>query len=209
MIPIVILDWITGLSGRYLVGGLLGLEAAGIYAASYGLMNQPFVIAHHSLELIMRSRYFNVVTAGDARGARKIFAVWITLQLVVCLVGVLVAALLSRTITSICLGVEYQSASLLVPYIAVGCALLTLYSVLEKIFHARQSTRWCLTLRTIGALLSVVIVPPMILAFGVVGAALAVPVCYGLQVLACILVIRRTGKGDGVGGDRAVCEGTL
>jgi O-antigen/teichoic acid export membrane protein len=204
MIPIAILDWISGLSGRYLVGGMVGLEAAGIYAAAYGLMNQPFMIAQQSLELIMRSRYFDAVAEGDVRGARKVYASWITLQVLICVVGVVAVLFLSQTIASICLGVEYQSAARLMPYIAAGCSLIALYLSLEKIFHARQRTSWCPTLRTIGALLSVASVPPMILAFGVVGAALAVPVYYGLQVLACILVIRRTGKGDGVERGRAV-----
>jgi O-antigen/teichoic acid export membrane protein len=209
MIPIAILDWISGLSGRYLVGGLVGLEAAGIYAAAYGLMNQPFMITQVSLELVMRSRYFDAVAAGDVRGARKVYASWITLQAVICIFGVVAVLLVSRTIASICLGAEYQSASRLMPYIAAGCSLMAIYLAVEKIFHARQQTSWCLTLRTIGAALSVVSVPPLILEFGVLGAALAVPVYYGLQVLACIVVTRRTSRSDRVGRRGTVCDGTL
>jgi hypothetical protein len=48
----------------------------------------------------------------------------------------------------------------------------------------------------------------MILAFGVFGAALAVPVYYGLQLLACILVMSRTRYSDLVGRGRTACEGT-
>jgi O-antigen/teichoic acid export membrane protein len=134
------MDWISGLSGRYFVGGLVGLEAAGIYAATYGLMNQPFMIAQQSLELIMRSRYFDAVAAGDALGARKIFTFWTTLQIAICSLGVGLATLFSKFIAALCLGAEYQSASRLMPYIAAGCSLLAIYGAVEKIFHARQQT---------------------------------------------------------------------
>jgi O-antigen/teichoic acid export membrane protein len=208
LIPIAIMDWISGLSGRYFVGGLVGLEAAGIYAATYGLMNQPFAISQTTLELIFRSRYFDAVTGGDVHGARKVFVSWITLQLLICIIGVVAAATLSRTISWICLGAQYQAASRIMPFIAAGTALLALYTTLEKVFHARHITGWCLTLRAVGAGLSVAIGLPLILAAGIFGAALAVPVYYGLQMLMCIAVISKTSRSGPAGRRRVTCDGS-
>jgi O-antigen/teichoic acid export membrane protein len=209
MIPIAIMDWISGLSDRYFVGGIVGLEAAGIYVAAYGLVTQPFAITQTTLELIFRSRFFDAVTADDAGEARKIFIFWITLQAVICTIGVLAVAVLSKTITLICLGVQYQAAWRVMPFIAAGSAFLALYATLEKVFHARQNTAWCLTLRAIGAALSGAVGLPLILAYGIIGAALAVPVYYGLQVLFTVVVIRMTTGAERVGRRTATCEAVL
>ena len=199
MIPIAVFDWISGLSDRYMVGGIVGLEAAGIYIAAYGLMNQPFTITQTTLELLFRSHYFDAVSASDVRGARKVFANWIFVQCAVCVIGVIAVVVLSKTIATICLGAQYQSASRIMPWIAAGTALMAIYTTLEKIFHARQNTTWCLTLRAFGAVLSVAVGLPLILWLGVLGAALAIPIYYGLQVVACIILIQIPSRFDGVG----------
>jgi O-antigen/teichoic acid export membrane protein len=196
LIPIAIMDWVSSLSDRYFVGGLVGLDAAGIYIAAYGLMNQPFMVTQTTLELLFRTRYFDAVAANDRQGARTIFASWMALQTAICVLGVAAVAGLSGPIASICLGAQYQGASRIMPWIAAGSALLALYSTLEKVFHARQRTGWCLTLRASGAVLSVVVGLPLILLFGIDGAALAVPIYFGLQVVACIAVINATGRSE-------------
>ncbi len=43
--------WMNGLGDRYLIGGMLGLEEAGVYAAVYGLMSRPFLMASGAVEL--------------------------------------------------------------------------------------------------------------------------------------------------------------
>jgi O-antigen/teichoic acid export membrane protein len=196
LIPIAIMDWVSSLSDRYFVGGLVGLDAAGIYIAAYGLMNQPFAITQTTLELLLRTRYFDAVAADDRQGARRIFASWMALQTAICVLGVAAVSSLSGLIASICLGAQYQGASRIMPWIAAGSALLALYSTLEKVFHARQRTGWCLALRAAGAVLSVVVGLPLILVFGIDGAAWAVPVYFGLQVVACIAVIYSTSRSE-------------
>src|SRR5262249_13881550 len=144
----------------------------------------------------LRTRYFDAVAADDRQGARTIFASWVALQTAICVLGVAAVSILSGLIASICLGAQYQGASRIMPWIAAGSGVMALYSTLEKVFHARQRTGWCLILRAAGAVLSVVVEVPLILVFGIAGAALAVPVYYGLQVIACIAVINATSRSE-------------
>ena len=58
LFPIAILEWISYVGDRYLIGGLIGLGSAGTYIAAYGLVSQPFFMSQGLLELLFRPIYF-------------------------------------------------------------------------------------------------------------------------------------------------------
>ncbi len=186
LVPLSLLEWISTLSDRYLIGGLIGLEAAGVYAAAYGLVTQPFLISQALLEMLYRPVYFEALAIGDVERGRRIFRTWMALTATVCAIGFVAITLLREPLTSLLLAERYRSASALLPWIAAGSFMFAISLVAEKLFHASHRTELVLFSRVVGAVLSLVAGIPMIIAFGPLGAAAAVPIYYGAQLLICL-----------------------
>ena len=182
LVPIAILDWISNVGDRYLIGGLIGLGSAGTYIAAYGLVGHPFFMSQGLLELLFRPIYFEAVASGDRQRIRRTFRNLFASATILCFLGVGAVAVLSDTIARICLAGPYRGAARLLPWIAVGNALLTLCFVFEKAFHAWHRTGYCLLVRCVGSIMSFAVGVPMILLWGIEGAAWAVPIYYGAQL---------------------------
>jgi O-antigen/teichoic acid export membrane protein len=189
--PLAIMDWVSSLSDRYLIGGLLGLESTGIYIAVYGLTANLFSLIQGTVEQLMRPYYFEAIAGGVQREARIVFARWIVLLASTSVLVIIAITLLRETIVALCLAEQYREAARLIPFLAIGHALWAISLTIEKVFHARQSTKWCLVVRTAGAFLSVAVAAPLIISFGMIGAAWAVPLYYGAQLALCIVLARR------------------
>lgn len=182
LVPLAVLEWASVLGDRYLIGGLIGLEAAGIYAAAYGLMNQPFAMAHGMIEQIARPWYFEAVASGESSRVRRTFRIWLLATGTVCGLGVLAVTLLRGPLARILLAEHYRGAVEFFPYIAAGNAMLAMGLVYEKVAHAANRPGLVVAGRVVGAVSSVAVGVPMILRFGVRGAAMAAPVYFGLQL---------------------------
>ena len=86
----------SSLSDRYVISGLIGLDAAGIYAASYGLISQPFLMAGIVLENYYRPHYYDALADQKPENAQRIFTTWFVSTAVVCALGVIAVFASSR-----------------------------------------------------------------------------------------------------------------
>ena len=196
------------LSDRYLVGGLVSLEVAGIYIAAYGLMNQPFGIAAAYVRNASAHAVLRCLQRRRRSRARKIFAAWITLQ--------------CRRLPHRCYrGHDPEPDDhddLSRPAVSGSVAPDTVYrrrhGTYDNLLNSGKGfpraaedgmvpDSPCRRGRS-----SVGIGLPLILAYGALGAALAVPIYYGLQVLACIIVINRCNTFDRAERRGTTCEVT-
>lgn len=193
LVPIPILEWLSNVGDRYMIGGLIGLKPAGAYIAAYSLVSHPFYIAQGLPALLLCPIYFDAVARGDDPRARRILLNWLAITIVLCVLGIAAFTLLGDTIARILLAQPYRSASRLFPWIAVGNALLALCLVLERPFQAWHRTGNCLLVRCAGSILSVAVGVPMILLWGIDGAARAVPIYFGAQ-LALTMALYRFAK---------------
>ena len=191
LVPLAILEWTTSLSPRYVIGGLIGLDSAGIYIAAYGLVSQPFLISSAVLEMLARPVYFEALASGNHALARKVFRKWLLACSAVCVLGVVAITILRVPVINLLLAKEYRSATSLLPWIAAGNAMFAVAMVYEKVFHAVHRTELVLVSRTIGAVLSLAVGIPMILAFGLIGAASSVPICFGVQLIVAMWLANR------------------
>jgi O-antigen/teichoic acid export membrane protein len=184
-------EWVSSLSDRYLIGGLIGLDAAGIYAASYGLISQPFLMAGVVLENYYRPHYYDALADKEPDDAQRKFTTWFAMTAVVCGLGLLAVIALKGIIVSIFLAASYRAAAGLLLPIALGNAFFALSQVNERFLHGHNRTDLCLVSRTIGAAMSLVAGVPMIYFYGIQGAAWAVPIYYGCQLASAMLIVRR------------------
>jgi O-antigen/teichoic acid export membrane protein len=188
LFPIAPVEWISSLSDRYLISGFINLNAAGIYAAAYGLISQPFLMAGIVLENYYRPHYYDALADKKCQDASRLFRTWFVQTAVVCAFGLIAVMLLKSVIVAVFLAPSYRTAESLLLPIALGNACFALSQVSERFLHGRNRTDLCLVSRTVGACMSLVAGIPMIYVYGLLGAAWAVPIYYGSQ-LACGMLI--------------------
>ncbi|MBI5373869.1 MAG: lipopolysaccharide biosynthesis protein [Candidatus Schekmanbacteria bacterium] len=191
LMPLAVLGWISGLSDRYFIGGLIGFEQVGIYAAIYGLISRPFLMLSTIMDYTLRPLYFDAIYKEDKVLEKKTFRYWILFVILACFSGVLVVAIFSDTIVYILLAEKYRSGSQLIPWIAIGYSLFVISQVFEKPCYAYKKTNFILAIQITGAIASFCIEIPAIYYFGLIGAAMAIPIYFSIQLVTSIYCAKK------------------
>jgi O-antigen/teichoic acid export membrane protein len=190
LVPYAVVAWVSGVSDRYLIGALLGPEATGLYAATYGLVSKPILLLGTILDMTLQPVYFAAVASGDRELEKRTFRTWLWATASLAALGVLAVLLLRHWIAALFLGEMYRGGADLMPWICAGHGLLVVCFVLEKSCYAHKCTGRVVLTQATGAVLSIVLGIPLILAVGILGAAMAVPLYYGAQLLVTLLASR-------------------
>src|SRR5439155_6457305 len=99
LVPLASFNWIMSLSDRYILAGVSGAGAAGLYAAAYGLGSQPFIVVNALIHSTLRPVLYDAVSRGDAVKERRTLRTWLGLVVAVSAGGLLLVLLLARPIT--------------------------------------------------------------------------------------------------------------
>jgi len=191
LLPVAAAGWVSGLADRYVVGGVLGLAQAGSYAAVYALMSRPFLMLSAIIEQTLRPVYYDAVAAGDSKRPRTVLRTWLVLTALCGGIGFVLVLLLHEQIASLLLAESYRYSARLMPWIAGGYWLLILSHVFTRVCYAHHDTKSVLVIESVGAVLSLGLLFPLVSAYGVIGAAGAVPLYYGAQLVTAFLLSRR------------------
>jgi O-antigen/teichoic acid export membrane protein len=175
LIPLALVIWISSLGDRFIVGGILGLDKVGIYAAAYGLVSKPFLILGNILTLTLRPIYFEAVSRQDEISRTRILSFWVRMTGLLCLVGVLAFAVSTNLAASLLLAHQYRGAAAIMPWIALGYAFYILASVFEQVIYAQKQTGWLLRMHLAVGTFSLACGGLGVWWFGLFGAALACP----------------------------------
>jgi O-antigen/teichoic acid export membrane protein len=192
LIPVGIVDWTNGLSDRYVVGGLLGVAHAGIYAAAYGLASRPFLMMAGTIELVARPIYQKAVSQGQHQRASRLLSLWLA---ILCGAGIIAVGAMIRwreSIVELLLGESFHDAADLLPWIAAGYALFAISCVFERVCYAYGKTYRVLTIQVCTALIGVLVTLLGTLHWGLIGTAAAVSVYFAFQLLISIVLAHRT-----------------
>ncbi len=184
-LPLTILPlvgWVSGQADRYLLGGMTGIEAAGLYSALYGLASKPFLIFTSSVELALRQPYYASVSANDHAGERKALAGWLAVVLAGALALCLMFVFFHAEIATLLLATGYRANSVLMAWIATGYVLFAAAQVLMRVCYAHHDTRGVLWVETVTATMSLIVAAPLIYYHGIIGAAWSVPIYFALQL---------------------------
>lgn len=191
LIPLGIVGWVSSMGDRYMIGSLLSAQSVGMYAAAYSLASRPLLMLSSIAETSIRPVYYDAVARQDRQASRKYLVVWLV---IVSAGGVAACALLTvfhGQLAGVLLGAEFREGSYLMPWVAAGYGLLALSHVTTRICYANDATRSVLTIETVGALCAVVAGLPLIYAYGLTGAAMAVPLYFGIQLLLSAYLARQ------------------
>lgn len=181
LVPMGLVGWISSLSDRYLIAGILGMHQAGVYTAIYGLITRPFLMVQSTLELTLRPVYFKAVTEGDRHGEWRLYRRWLALNALAGLTLFLVFGCASDLIVENLLGESYRSGAVLIPYLATGHVLLITAYNLNSYLYAHQHTREIFLITALTAVVSLGAVALFASLRGLTGAAAASIAYFGFQ----------------------------
>ena len=188
LLPLGLIGWISGQADRYMIGGMIGIEQAGLYAALYGIVSRPFLMASAILELWMRPIYYQAVSSHDPVLEKKILTVWIFAAVCASLGGFAVFFLWNNEIVSAILAPPYRGNAALMPWIAAGYGFLIIAQVFARICYAHKNTKAVLAIEAIGSAAALIVTIAALKHFGMAGAAYAVPMYFSLQLVAAMLL---------------------
>lgn len=190
LIPIGLIGWTSGMADRYMIGGLLSSKDVGTYVAVYGLASRPMLMLSSIAETAIRPAYYEALRQKSETN-KKYLGVWFLISMLGSTALWAVFALFHEEIASLLLGSAFRDGAYLAPWIAAGYGLLALTHITTRICFAHDATKSVLTSEAAGAVLSVVVGFPMIYFYGLDGAAMAVPVYFGMQLAISTYLARR------------------
>jgi O-antigen/teichoic acid export membrane protein len=194
LIPLGVIGWLSNLGDRYIIGAVMSVADAGVYAALYGISSSPFMMAGGTVELALRPIHQAAVARGDQRQSQKMYRIWLATVVAVCGVGVLALALGHPLVASLLVGKAYRPASYLMPWIGLGYAIRSASYVFERMCYAYGQTQRVLVIQCCAAVATLVATPFGVIYFGLRGAAMAVPIYFSVQLAVAVVLARRTVK---------------
>ncbi|MGZ4994988.1 MAG: lipopolysaccharide biosynthesis protein [Methylobacter sp.] len=190
LIPMELIFWLNGLGDRYVIGYLMTAAEVGLYAATYTIINEAFNRSAMILLRIFQPVDFQYCSQCRGREGFRILWLWIACVIALGIIGVSLVFMTGDWVASLVLAKSYHSAVELMPAIAAGCALHALGTVLAQPLLANKRTRLLLLGRLSGALTAAISIPLMVTYFGLIGAAIANPVYFGVEALVLAMLAK-------------------
>ena len=190
LIPMELIFWVNGLGDRYVIGYFMSAAEVGLYAATYMIINEAFNRSAMVLLRIFQPVYFQSCSLNQTKKGFRILWTWIACVLVLGIIGVSLLLITRDWVAAMVLAKSYHSAVELMPAIAVGCALHALGTVVAQPLLANKRTRLLLLGRVGGAVVAAITIPLMVKNFGLLGAAIANPVYFGVETLVLAMLAK-------------------
>jgi O-antigen/teichoic acid export membrane protein len=191
LLPLGVIGWLTGQADRFILGGMIGVEEAGLYAALYGVVSRPFLMAGGMLEAWMRPIYYETVVTREVEQEKRVLQMWMSAIVCAAIAGVGIFLFWYAEIARILLAEPYRANAGLMPWIAAGYGLLLVAQVYGRVCYAHSDTRAVLFSETIGCIVALVTTVYAVSRFGLAGAAFAVPVYFSAQLAVAMILARR------------------
>jgi O-antigen/teichoic acid export membrane protein len=183
LIPMELIFWINGLGDRYVIGYFMSAAEVGLYTATYMIINEAFNRSAMVLLRTFQPAYFQAYSETRMQEAFKILWIWIGCVVALGVVGVSLLLVTKDWVALLVLAKSYHSAVELMPAIAVGCALHALGTVAAQPLLAKKRTHASLKGRICGAVVAAISIPVMVKYYGLMGAAIANPLYFGVEAL--------------------------
>ena len=177
MIPTTVFWWITSVFDRYMVNGMIGSDANGLYAVSYKLPTLLTLVS----SIFIQAWQFSAVTEseGDKKEHSKFFGqVWGIFQAVMFLAGAFVIAV-AKPAMKILTAERFFSAWEYIPLLSVSMIFTAFASFMGSVYIVKKKSNISFVTAFIGAfsnmVLNFLLIPSSL---GVQGAAIATAVSY-------------------------------
>ena len=183
LFPVAGLGWISAVSDRYIIAGLLDLQTAGLYVAIYAVVSRPYIMVGAFLDVWLRPRLYHAVSAGTREGIWRVIGLWSGLCGAISLIGVGCFVALHEWVAVIMLAAPYRAASEMMPWIALGYSLIIMSQITTRICYAFDRTWLVFWIHLVAAVSTLVVSIPAISMYGFFGAAISVPIYSFVQLV--------------------------
>jgi len=184
------LVWIMHVSDRYMVSYFMGITAVGIYSAAYRIgAYASFTLV--ALSTVLYPTIIKSYEEGNLSETRKYLKYSLKYFMMIAIPSAFGLSILAKPVLSILTTPEFAIGTTVVPFVAFGVILFGLCQICLYIFNIANKTH--LTVRLLGTsaalniILNIILIPRM----GIVGAAIATLIAYGVLSILTLLVSRR------------------
>jgi O-antigen/teichoic acid export membrane protein len=193
LVPVQALKSLNATGDRFIIAALLSTAHLGLYVATYVLVSQAFLRLAMILQRFFQPIYFQAHAHGRTQQVNKVYTLWAVSVVALGAVGVLLLILSKDWVAHIFLAATYSGAAKLMPWIGIGSALCCLSIVFQQPLLVAQRTRLLIIPPLAGVVAGCVSIPLLAERWGILGAAMACPVYYGVEAL-CMAVIAKPWK---------------
>lgn len=185
--------WIIHSSDRYMVSYFMGVTAAGMYSAAYAIGNYAsFALIPLTIVLYPSvTKTYDERNPGKTRSYLKYSVKYLMMVVIPSAFGL---SILAKPLLQILTTPEFVPAYTIVPFVAFGAVLFAFRQICNHAIYLVNKTYWSLGLLTISAVsnigLNLLLIPRM----GILGAAVATLIAYGVLGMLTLVVTRRYFK---------------
>lgn len=187
-----LIGWMSGLADRYIVGGVLGLGAAGIYTAAYGLASRPFLLLGAITETTLRQPLYKAFSNPLSQDGRWLLASWVAVNFGIGSIGAFLIWWLREPLVGLLLAAPYRDVTDLLAWIAGGHVLLLVAQAVERMIYAAGNTPIVVRIQFVSASVGVLLACLAVQVMGLKGVAVVVPFYFGLQM---VMTLRAAMRG--------------
>lgn len=181
LLPLGLLGWVSSMADRYIIGSLLTSADVGLYVAIYGLASRPMLMLGSIVETTIRPVYQQALVANDKLNAIKYLHKWGVILIIGSSIALITSIIWHQEIANIFIGQHYRKVSYLFPWIVGGYALLSFSDIPLRACYANGATVNILLVLVADSILAVILGYIFVNHYGLFGAAVAVPVYYGIR----------------------------
>jgi O-antigen/teichoic acid export membrane protein len=195
LVPNTSILWIIHTSDRYIVSYFLGVDAAGIYSAAYSIGQYAlFVLAPLGIVLYPTiARHYDEGNLNETRVYLKYSTKYLMMIAIPSAFGL---SILAKPLLNILTTPQFLTGSTVVPFVAFGAVIFSFFQISVYIIHLVGKTKINVRLLGIAAALNIALNFLLIPRMGIVGAAVATLIAYGVLGILTLIVTRRYLKFD-------------
>ncbi len=182
--------WIISSSDRYMISYFIGVTAAGIYSASYNIgWYTVFLIAPITRLLFPTiAKSYDENNLGETRNYLRYSLKYFMMFAIPSAFGL---SMLAKPILQALTTSEFVTGSSIIPFVAFSGVLFGFYQISIFIIHLVKKTKLVFILLTTSALLNIALNILLIPRMGILGAAVATIIAYGVLLMFILIVTRR------------------
>lgn len=193
--PNLAIAWIMSSSDRYMISYFMGVTATGIYSAAYGLaIYASFILA--PLQTVLFPTVTKSYTENNLEETRNYLKYSFKYFMMVAIPSAFGLSILAKPILQILTTPEFISGNIIIPFVALGAILYSIFQISVNIIYLINRTKLIVRLLSASAALNIALNLVLIPRIGIMGAAVATLIAYGVLGISTLITTRRYLKFD-------------
>lgn len=187
--------WIIHSSDRYMVSYFIGIVATGIYTAAYQIGEYASFILM-PVSIVLYPTIAKSYDEGNLSETRKYLKYSVKYIMMIAIPSAFGLSMLAKPLLGILTTPEFLVGSTIVPLVAFGAVLYSSFRICIYVIHLVKRTYWSVRLLGTSAALNIGLNLVLIPRMGILGAAVATIIAYGVLGILTLIVTRRYLKFD-------------